>query len=155
EFKTLSAWLDKSLQESWHAANRQRGQRIQLRVPVKVSGYSDQGTRFTEESQTSEINPFGGSVLLAAQVKEGQRLVLSHAQTKAAVECLVVSSKQMEGKKSLVGLAFISPNPQFWLVSFPPTKQSQPRPDTIHRAPQAAAQVQSQELGELELCLQA
>lgn len=154
EFKTLGMWLDKSLQDSWHAANRQRGQRIQLRIPVRVSGYNDQGARFEEETHTSEINPFGGSMTLSAQVKEGQRLVLSHKHTKGAVECLVVSSKQIEGKRSLVSLALISPNRRFWLVSFPPAKQFQPPPAT-HQTPKTMPRVHSVEVNELDLCLQA
>jgi len=157
EFKTLGSWLDKSLQDSWHAANRQRGQRIQLRIPVKVSGYSDEGKRIAEDSYTSEINSLGGSFVVSAPVKEGQRLVLSHAHTRVAVECLVVSSKQVEGNRTLVGVAFVSPNPNFWLVSFPPAppaKQSNSRSDA-YRAIQYGARVNSQKVGALELCFQA
>jgi PilZ domain len=157
EFKTLGTWLDKSLQDSWHTANRQRGQRVQLRIPVRVSGYSDQGARIAEDSVTSEINSLGGSFVLSAQIKEGQRLVLSHAHTKVAVECLVVSSKQVEGNRTLVGVAFVSPNPKFWLVSFPPapqTKQSNSRSDS-YRALQYASRIGSQNMAAPEICLQA
>ncbi len=157
EFKTLGTWLDKSLQDSWHTANRQRGQRAQLRIPVRVSGYSDEGVRIAEDSHTLEINPLGGSIVLSAQMKEGQRLVLSHAQTRAAVECLVVSSKQVEGNRTLVGLAFVAPNPRFWLVSFPPAppvKPSNSRSES-YRALQYASRVGSQNLVAAEICLQA
>jgi hypothetical protein len=157
EFKTLGTWLDKSLQDSWHTANRQRGQRVQLRIPVRVSGYSDAGVRIAQDSYTSEINPLGGSFVLSAQVKEGQRLVLSHANTRVAVECLVVSSKQVEGNRTMVGVAFVSPNPKFWLVSFPPappSKQSNSRSDA-YRALQYASRIGSQNMVTPELCLQA
>jgi hypothetical protein len=157
EFKILGTWLDKSLQDSWHTANRQRGQRVQLRIPVRVSGYNDEGTRIAEDSCTSEINSLGGSFVISAQLREGQRLVLSHAHTKVAVECLVVYSKQVEGNRTLVGVAFVSPNPKFWLVSFPPAppaKQSHSRSEA-YRAVQYASRIGSENIGTSELCLQA
>ena len=148
QFHVLGAWLDKSLQTLWHAANRQRGQRVPLRVPVRVSGYADQGARFTEDTYTSEVNAHGGLMLLSAPVKEGQRLVLSHLQTKAALECLVVSCKQVEGNKILVGVAFVQSNSRFWLVSFPPVERSLQQADPLrHMAPVAFGQTR-------ELCLQ-
>jgi len=157
EFKTLGTWLDKSLQDSWHTANRQRGQRVQLRIPVRVSGYNDQGLRIAEDSYTSEVNALGGSFVISAQVKEGQRLVLSHAYTKVAVECLVVYSKQVEGNRTLVGVAFVSPNPRFWLVSFPPAPPAKPANShsEAYRAVQYASRIGSQNMGASELCLQA
>jgi hypothetical protein len=148
QFRILGAWLDKSLQNLWLGTGRQRGQRVPLRVPVRVSGYTDDGARLAEDTYTSEVNAHGGSILLSAPVKEGQRLVLSHLQTKAAIECLVVSCKVVEGNRLLVGVAFVLPNPRFWLVSFPPAERSLQQADPLRNLASGA-------FGQTrELCLQ-
>lgn len=120
----VGAWLDKSLQNQWFAARRQRGQRLPLRVPVRAVGAGAPGNDFAEESYTSEVNPYGASITLSKDVKEGSRLLISHLKRRASAECLVVSSQPNKAGGFQIGVAFVQPAPEFWLVSFPPV----PRP---------------------------
>jgi hypothetical protein len=129
EFRRLENWLSTFLTANWAAANRRKGQRVAMRIKVKVSGYNGEGARFAEDTNTTVINPFGCLVSLRTPVKKGQRLVLSNAQSKKAVECYVVHH-EVENTESRVGLAFTVPNQPFWPVDFPSADRSPRHPDS-------------------------
>jgi len=128
EFRRLETWLSTYLKANWAAANRRKGHRLAMQIKVKVSGYNGEGARFAEDTITTVINPYGCLVSLRTAVKKGQRLVLSSAQTKKAVECYVVHH-EVENKESRVGLAFTVPNQPFWPVDFPSTERAPHFPD--------------------------
>ena len=122
--EVLESWLGASLETSWLAANRRRGQRISLTMQVQVAGQNNLGTRFTEDTSTLTISPHGALVLLSTSVNKGQRITLSNLRTKATVECAVVYIAQGKGKEREVGLSFALPNRAFWKVAFPPSDWS-------------------------------
>jgi hypothetical protein len=118
EFRTLESWLSTFVATTWVAANRRRSQRAAMQIAVSVSGYSDEGARFTEDTLTLVISDLGCSVVLRVPVRRGQRLVLSIPQTKRTVECMV-AYHEVRGTEGLIGLAFIAPNRSFWPIDFP------------------------------------
>jgi hypothetical protein len=122
--EVLESWLGASLELSWLAANRRRGQRIALTIHVQVAGVNNLGTRFTEDTSTLTISPHGALVLLTTTLNKGQRITLSNLRTRAAVECAVVYVAQGKGKEREVGLSFALPNRAFWKVAFPPADWS-------------------------------
>ena len=94
-----------------------------VQIEVRVSGYKGEGARFTDETHTVVINAFGCLVILRTPVNRGQRLVLSNAQTKRTVEC-VVAYYEARGTEWQIGLAFTVPNKPFWPIDFPPADRS-------------------------------
>ena len=121
EFRILESWLSISVVTTWVAANRRRSQRVAMQIEVRVSGYNGEGARFTEDTRTVAINAFGCLVILRTPVNRGQRLVLSNAQTKRTVECMV-AYHEARGTEWLIGLAFTVPNQPFWPIDFPPAE---------------------------------
>jgi len=119
EFRILESWLSLFVATTWVAANRRRSQRAAMQIDVRVSGYNGEGTRFTEDTRTHVISAFGCSVVLRSPVRRGQRLVLSDAQNKRKVECMV-AHHEARGTEWQIGLAFIVPNQPFWPIDFPP-----------------------------------
>src|SRR5713226_4641511 len=89
QLRTLETWLVESRETSWLAANRRRSQRVLMSIPMRVSGKSDAGLPFEEETHTRAISAHGALLLMSTQVYRGQRLTLSNIQTKAALECVV------------------------------------------------------------------
>jgi hypothetical protein len=118
-FRILDSWLTTFVATTWVAANRRRTQRVAMQIEVRVSGDNAEGARFMEDTNTVEISAFGGSVILQAPVRTGQRLVLSDLKTNVTVECMVAhcGTKSTAGQ---VGLAFIVANRSFWPIVFPP-----------------------------------
>src|SRR2546427_4656861 len=114
---TLETWLAESRETSWLAANRRRSQRALMKIPVRVSGKTDVGLPFEEETHTLAISAHGALILVAKQLYRGQRLTLSNVQTKGALECVVA---HIDSEHPQVGVEFMLPNPMFWHVAFPP-----------------------------------
>lgn len=128
EFRTLECWLSSFVVKTWLAANRRRAQRVAIQIAVRVSGYSEAGTRFTEDTRTLVISAYGCLVVLSSPVKRGQRVVLANPHTEETVECIVAHYETREPAQE-VGLAFTSPNERFWPISFPPADWSPHHPD--------------------------
>lgn len=128
EFRILECWLTSFVVKTWLAANRRRAQRVAIQIKVRVSGYADDGTRFTEDTHTLVISPYGCLVILSSPVKRGQRVVLSNPQTDETVECIVAHYEARDTAQE-VGLALASPNERFWPISFPPADWSPHHPD--------------------------
>ncbi|MGO9639967.1 MAG: PilZ domain-containing protein [Candidatus Acidiferrales bacterium] len=129
DLESLTAWLDEALSTSWLASNRRTSQRIQISIPVRVSGSNVAGVRFEEMSKTLSVAVNGGLLLISTPVTKGQRLVLSRPGSEDALECAVVYVKQSQGNFFETGVSFVWPNPNFWGVHFPPADWSPQHPD--------------------------
>jgi hypothetical protein len=123
EFRILESWLSIFVAATWVAAHRRRSQRVAMQIDVRVSGYNDEGARFTEDTRTLMISAFGCSVVLRTPVRRGQRFVLFNVQTNRTVECMV-AHHEARGSEWQIGLAFIVPNQPFWPIDFPPVEWS-------------------------------
>src|SRR6266849_1237670 len=129
QLRTLETWLVESRETSWLAANRRRSQRVLMTIPVRVSGKSDAGLPFEEETHTRAISAHGALLLMSTQVYRGQRLTLSNVLTKAALECVVAHIDRRRGEHPQAGVEFALPNPMFWHVAFPPKDWTPHHPD--------------------------
>jgi c-di-GMP-binding flagellar brake protein YcgR len=129
QLRTLETWLAESRETSWLAANRRRSQRVLMTIPVRVSGQTGVGLPFEEETHTRAISAHGALILVSAQVNRGQRLTLSNARTKAALECVVAHIDRHQSDHPQVGVEFMLPNPIFWHVAFPPKDWTPRHPD--------------------------
>jgi hypothetical protein len=126
---TLETWIGESRETSWLAANRRRSQRVLMKIPVRVSGRTSSGSHLDEATHTLAISAHGALIAVSEKVKRGQRLTLSNAQTKAALECVVAHIGRRERDHVQVGVEFMLPNPIFWHVAFPPKDWTPRHPD--------------------------
>jgi hypothetical protein len=131
--RTLGMWLAESRETSWLAANRRKSQRVLMAISVLVSGKTEAGSPFEEETQTRAISAHGALILMSMQVHRGQRLTLSNVQTKAALECVVAHIDRRQGEHPQAGVEFTLPNPMFWHVAFPPKDWTPRHPDAKSR----------------------
>jgi hypothetical protein len=133
QHRTLGMWLAESRETSWLAANRRKSQRVLMAIPVRVSGKTDAGSPFEEETHTRAISAHGALILMSTQVYRGQRLTLSNVQTKAVLECVVAHIDRRQGEHPQAGVEFTLPNPMFWHVAFPPKDWTPRHPDAKSR----------------------
>jgi len=129
QLRTLETWLAESRETSWLAANRRRSQRVLMTIPVRVSGQTDAGSSFEEETHTRAISAHGALILMSTQVYRGQRLTLSNVLTKASLECVIAHIDRRQGEHPQAGVEFTLPNPMFWHVAFPPKDWTPRHPD--------------------------
>jgi PilZ domain-containing protein len=133
QHRILGMWLAESRETSWLAANRRKSQRVLMAIPVRVSGKTDAGSPFEEETHTRAISAHGALIHMSTQVYRGQRLTLSNVQTKAVLECVVAHIDRRQGEHSQAGVEFTLPNPMFWHVTFPPKDWTPRHPDAKSR----------------------
>jgi len=104
-------------QGSW--APRRRGSRLTLDVAVEVYGLGLNGRIFREEARTRVVSAYGALLSLGAEVALEQMIVLVCKRNGEEMRCRVVYREVAKGK-IYIGVAFMTPSPRFWGVTFPP-----------------------------------
>jgi hypothetical protein len=125
----LEEWLVASRENAWLTLGRRRSQRLMLRVKVRVSGHSRNQEPFEEETTTLVASPHGALVLLATPLSKGQRVTLTNVDANTAQECIITHIGDVEGDCVQIGVDFLTPNPTFWPITFPPEDWTPHHPD--------------------------
>jgi len=98
---------------------RRRGQRVMLRVKIRVH-VALQGTPSTFEATTVSVNPAGALVVIERSLRSGARLVVEHGSTQERVACKITRPPRETPEGFYTSLEFDSPAPNFWKIAFPP-----------------------------------
>jgi len=92
---------------------RRRSTRLSIRLALIVCG--DAG-RFQEQTCTYSLNAHGVLVALAATVKIGQMLIIQNPENWAERKGRVTSLGRCYAGRTEVGIEFLEPAPDFWLI---------------------------------------
>ena len=98
---------------------RRRTVRVLLSVPLRVSGHTEIGERFSVKALSHSVSLHGASVQLELEVLLGEILQLENEVTREKVEGKVVSIRRTRDGKKYVSLEFTSQQPNFWHMAFP------------------------------------
>jgi PilZ domain len=93
--------------------------RVMLSVPLRVTGHSQTGEKFTILTQSHTVSLHGASLELDAGVVLGEVLLLENEKTHERVEGKVVAIRRSRDGKTYVGVEFTTPEPNFWHMAFP------------------------------------
>jgi hypothetical protein len=111
----------------WSADNgRRRSMRVLLSVPIVVTGKTNGGGDFAEDTRTLVVNAHGALISLAAQVSPGQSILVANKATRQSLPCRVVRLGNSEGGKTHMGIAFVKSSGSFWQIDFPPADWTGP-----------------------------
>lgn len=102
---------------SW--APKRRSSRLTLEIAVELYGQGPDRRIFRERARTRVVSEHGALVSLQTDVQLDQVIVLVRQANGEEMRCQVVS-REFEDGEFHVGIAFLSPSPKFWGVSFPP-----------------------------------
>jgi PilZ domain len=94
--------------------NRRDAKRSTHQVPVLVSGSDVDEQAFLENSATLNASDGGCLLPLANAVVQGQRLLLVNMRNQDQRECRVVRVGKGVRGKTVVGVEFLCPAPEFW-----------------------------------------
>lgn len=97
---------------------RRRAARVTLSVPLRVDGKAISGEPFTLSLRTHIVSEGGCLIPLEEEVVLDQTLVLMNENTRKSILSRVVSTRRHRDGKKYVGLAFMSPNVNFWGITF-------------------------------------
>ena len=89
-------------------------------MPVQVYGQDSFRESFREHARTISVSAYGGAVVLAARVREGQTLLVVNTSTREEQECRVAHVGLVKNGKWTVGIEFAHPARMFWKINFPP-----------------------------------
>jgi hypothetical protein len=108
---------------------RRRTVRVSVFVDLTVQGIDGQNQRFKIRTRSLSVSGHGGLTVLDVPVSVGQTLILANEHSKQKAECRVVSLRLGGHGKTIVSFAFLTPQANFWKMSFPPpgTKPSADR----------------------------
>ena len=99
--------------------DRRRGQRVMLRVKVKIH-VALQGKATTFETATVSVSPTGALVAMQRSLGADTRLVLEHPGTGQRVACKIARQPREMPDGFHTALEFDSPAADFWKIAFPP-----------------------------------
>jgi D-sedoheptulose 7-phosphate isomerase len=100
-------------------SERRRSRRVLVQLPIVVRGQNAEEKPFEEETHTLVVNAHGCLVLLAAPLREGQKVVLRNKATQEEQPCSVIHIGKVHGGKLQVGLEFTRAAQKFWHIAFP------------------------------------
>ena len=89
-------------------------ERMSLRIPVVVYGFTRDHGAFHEETETQTVNSSGALVMLKTRLAIGDSVFLMQKGSGLEQEVRVVYLDAYTGRETKVGLAFRYPIPDFW-----------------------------------------
>ena len=98
---------------------RRRTVRVMLSVPLRVSGKTEIGDKFSVKALSHSVSLHGASIELEQGVVLGEILELANEITREKVEGKVVSIRRSRDGKRYVALEFTCSEPNFWHMAFP------------------------------------
>lgn len=98
---------------------RRRTLRVAMALPVIVHGQNELGEKFCVRAMTRSINQQGALLAMEEPVVPGQPLLIVNENTSRSMETRVAHVKRERDGKMYVGLEFVSPDANFWKMTFP------------------------------------
>jgi hypothetical protein len=92
-------------------------ERLTLRVPVVIYGFTKKCGAFHEDTDTINVNASGALVMLKTKLEIGDSVFLIHKSTRNEQEVRVVYVDPYSERETKVGIAFKRPIPDFWRTS--------------------------------------
>jgi hypothetical protein len=100
--------------------DRRHSQRVVISLPVKLV-VIENGRVAEIVARTVEVNTHGAMLACARSFESNTKLELVNGQTREGVACRVTRSPREGAAGFLVPVEFISPSPNFWQITFPPS----------------------------------
>lgn len=89
-------------------------ERMNLRIPVVIYGFTKHTGAFHEDTETQTVNSSGALVMLRTKVQIGDSVFLMQKSNSQEQEVRVVYLDPYTERETKVGLAFKRPIPDFW-----------------------------------------
>lgn len=104
--------------------DRRRGERVLLRIPIKIYGITQDDTHLNEASETAVVSRFGALVRTSVPLKQGSHLEVRNNFSAESEKFRVAwtSEKPKDGKYE-IGIEILSPRDDFWGIRFPPKER--------------------------------
>ena len=102
------------------SGDRQRSQRVLLRVPATVH-FNASGKPTSIPVTTLSVNSFGAMLVAPKAIPMSSQMVIEHGKTGERVACRVMRNPRQMPEGFHIPVEFDPPAPGFWQIEFPPT----------------------------------
>jgi hypothetical protein len=98
---------------------RRRTQRVSLTVPLALHGHHEDNQKFCIHVKSNAVSQHGAQLETEHPLVVGQIIVAVNESNARKVEARVASIQRKRDGKTCVGLEFLSPEINFWNMTFP------------------------------------
>lgn len=105
--------------------DRRKSDRVDLAIPIEVSGFSADGQQFWEPTFTLRLNRHGGSILVSHSLAPDQELTIRKLRTGEETEVRVVGKIGQLPSGIVYGVVLLHPEENFWGIEFPPIAEAE------------------------------
>jgi hypothetical protein len=104
---------------------RRRGERVLIRIPVKIHGLAKDNKLVTEDAETVVVSRVGALLRCRVALKMGGSAEVTNGFTRKGEKFRVVwVSEQPKQGYFDIGLEFLTPHDEFWGISFPASSRA-------------------------------
>ena len=102
---------------------KRRGERVLIRVPVRVQGVGHDDSEVVEPAETAVVSRFGALLRTPSLFKMGTALTVTNNFSHETEQFLVVwiAEEKSDGRWD-TGIEAAHPREDFWGIRFPPSK---------------------------------
>ncbi len=111
---------DASPAKNLQSTGKRRSSRVSIDVPVEIFAHEANGKVFRAETRTITVNAHGARLVLTLTMELKSPILLINKKTSSEVQCRVIYQKENEKGNAEIGIEFITPQPRFWGIAFPP-----------------------------------
>jgi hypothetical protein len=99
---------------------KRRSQRVIVRVPLTLL-LPENGQTVTVKCYTVAVNVHGAMVVSPRTLEEDSKLEVLNERTNEKIGCRVTRAPRESSEGFLIPVEFVTPSPNFWQISFPPS----------------------------------
>jgi PilZ domain-containing protein len=105
--------------------NQRRSDRVNIRVPVRVSAVDATGQKFSAQGHTLTISRHGATIALNRKLTSGLNLTICPGTSKRESNAIVMGQIGGQSGVHVYGIAVLEPNVNLWGIQFPPLAESE------------------------------
>ena len=102
------------------ARDRRRGDRVMIRIPIRVQAIGSNGAPLTEDGEALVVSRAGALLQTRTALPAGATIVVTNALSRTAERFRVVWSAPETSGRYDVGVEQMADHDSFWGVRFPP-----------------------------------
>ena len=99
--------------------NTRQSERVQLTLPIRISGAGEYGKEFAEEGHTVDVSRQGATIMVDCELRPCQNIKVERIGVSKEAMARVVGQIIRGTKGLLYGIALIGSNVNLWDISFP------------------------------------
>jgi PilZ domain len=131
--------------------HRRRSDRLPAEISLQLTGTSEAGQEFTEESRTLTLSQHGASLLSKRKLVPEQEIVIRRADTGREAKVRVAGKIADRTEGYIYAVEFVEPQTNLWETEFPSTSDPDEPEDRVFLVCGCCGKIEAVQFGESKL----